>query len=76
MQNRAEGSYIMKINLSEQLKHVLLGKKPHTIKIIDMQNPAKWFYGNCNNSVRPSSSVFRLFLYSYNFYIGYFCNEF
>lgn len=41
MQNRAGGSYIMKINLPEQPKDILLGKKPHANKIIDMQNTAR-----------------------------------
>lgn len=65
----------MKINLSEQLKDILLGKKNPAIKAIDMQSPVKWFYRNCYNSVRLSLSVFRLFLYSCSLYVGYFCNE-
>lgn len=66
----------MKINLSEQPEDIILGKKPHTIKIIDVQNPAEWFYRNCYNSVRLSLSVFILFLHTCSFYMGYFCNEF
>lgn len=39
----------MKINLSKELKDILLRKKkqPTTaIKVIDMQSPVKWFYRN------------------------------
>lgn len=71
MQNRAGGSYIMKINLSEQPKDILLGKKPHTIKIIDMQKTQQ--SGFTEIAVIQSGLVY---LYSCTFYIGYFCNNF
>lgn len=59
----------MKINLSEQLEDILLGKKKNNlaVKVIDMEGSVKWFYRNC------SDSVSLVYLYINSFYIAVAC---